>query len=397
MQSSSRLTVDITVIHNNLKKLVTAFDQVMVMVKANAYGTDPVLLYKYLHLDKWKNIPFIGVSHVWEGICLREAGITTPIFVISAPPYEAETVVIHQLTAAVSTLEEVEALNAAGKKHAKMLPVHLHLNTGMNRFGTTFNEGKILYDAIQKATHLHLEGIMTHFAAADLPSFDAFTLSQIEQFKAFLDSLPTLPRWIHAANSGGAVRFPLPFCNLVRIGLGLMGYGVCLEGVEPALRLSTKLASICEREKGESVSYNRSYTLTQGKEKIGVIPVGYHDGFHRSLSGKGYVLIREKKAPMIGLVCMDFMMINLTHIPEAQVGDEVTLFGKDLSPEKISQWGNTDVRELLVSLPDRVQRHWIHPAHFMHSIMHSIRNEHDTDPERLPNSLFPFEKDQASR
>jgi alanine racemase len=324
---------------------------------------------------------------------LREAGVQKPIFVISAPPYEAEAVAAYQLTAAVSTLEEVEWLNAAGKKYGKRLPVHLHLNTGMNRLGASQSEGIGLYYAIQQATYLHLDGVMTHFAAADSPAYDAFTQEQIAKFKAFLDALPSLPQWIHAANSGGAVRFPLPFCNLVRIGLGLMGYGVCLEGVLPALSFSTRLSSICVREQGESISYNRTYTIAQEKEKIGVIPVGYHDGFHRALSGKGYVLIHRKKAPMIGMICMDFMMINLTDIPGVQVGDEVVLFGEGLPLEQIALWANTDVRELLASLPPRVRRHWIPPTYFMHP----LRNEHDTTPERLSGSLYPVEKDPASR
>ena len=197
---------------------------------------------------------------------------------------------------------------------------------------------------------------------------------------------------MHAANSAGAVRFPMPFCNLARIGLGYVGYGTCLEGTEKALHLSTQLSAITSSKQGMSVGYNRTYIVDQEHARIGVIPFGYHDGFPRSLSGKGYVLIRGKKAPMIGMICMDFMMIDLSHIPEAHVGDEVTLFGPGLSPESIASWAETDVRELLVNIPNRVKRLWTN----LELLPSRIDNE-PASAERLSSSLFPFEKDSSSR
>src|ERR1700722_7309757 len=384
MRSSSILTVDLSVIHSNLKKLTAHFGQVMVMVKANAYGTDPIFLSKYIKSTEWNGVPFVGVSHVEEGVRLREGGVTLPIFVIAAPPYDAEWVAVHQLTPAVSSFEEIEALNLAANKYEKIIPVRLHLNTGLNRFGIALNDSLHLYRKIKSSPHLLLEGVMTHFAAAESPEFDFFTCEQIRQFKQFLDYLSPLPRWIHAANSGGAVRFPMPFCNLVRIGLGVIGYGICLEGIKPSLTLSTTLASITLSKKGETVGYNRTYTIKKEKARIGVIPVGYHDGFHRILSGKGYVLIHGKKAPMIGTICMDFMMIDLTDIPEARVGDEVLLFCPELSPHQIAAWGMTDVRELLVSLPMRVKRKWKY-------------NDDATNTSKLSSSFLPFEKNSSPR
>lgn len=361
MQSSNILKIDLAIIDANLRLLTEKFPQMMMMVKGNAYGTDPLLLTKYLRPEKRKGIAFLGVSHVWEAVQLREAGMESPIFVLSVPPYEAEYVASYGLTASVSTLEEIAQLNQAGKKQEYKVPVHLYLNTGMNRSGASLLEATHVYNAIQKASYLHLDGVMTHFAAAENPSFDSFTQEQIAQFKSFVDTLPVCPRWVHAANSSGAARFQIPFCNLARIGLGVMGYGDCLPGVKPAYRFSTRLASITVRDRGETVGYQRLYTLVREKERIGVIPVGYHDGMHRNLSGKGYVLIRGKKAPMIGLICMDFMMINLTDIPEAEVGDEVILFGEgELTPELIGQWGNSDLRETLANMPRRVERQWLH-------------------------------------
>ena len=392
MQSSSTLTIDLNVIQNNLKSLAASFGQVMVMVKANAYGTDSLILSKFLQSGACKGIAFLGVSHVWEGIRLREGGITLPIFVIAAPPYEADLVIKYQLTPAVSSFEEVEALNRASQKQGRTTSVHLHLCTGMKRFGVSFHQAPDLYESIHQASHLQLDGLMTHFVAAESHAFDSVTLRQIGEFKTFLDTMPVPPRWIHAANSAGAVRFPMPFCNLIRIGLGVLGYGVCHEGSKPALQLTTKLASVNLCAQGATVGYNCTYTFEREKGMIGVIPVGYHDGLHRGLSNKGYVLIRGKKAPMIGIVCMDFMMIDLSDIPEAAVGDEVSLFGPELSPDLWAIWAQTDVRELLACIPTRVQRLW---ANLNPSIGRS--DDEPRNAERLPSSLFSLEKDPTVR
>ena len=390
MQSSSTLTVNLSAIHHNLNRFIHISGHVMVMVKANGYGTDQILLSKFIHSLASHKIPFLGVSHVWEGIELRQSGITLPIFVISVPPWEAEYAVTHSLTPAVSSEKEAEALNDQGQKQGKKIPVHLYLDTGMNRSGIASHQAMPLYSHISRASNLYVEGILTHFAAADSPAFDPFTYEQISQFKFFLDSLPLKPKWIHAANSGGAARFHLPFCNLARIGLGYVGYGPHLPGLESALSLKTQLVAIKPAKKGDTVGYNRLHTISQEETPIGVIPFGYFDGFPRSLSGKGYVLIRGKKAPMIGTICMDFMMIDLSGIPEACVGDEVTLFNTDLSAETVAAWAQTDVREILVNFPNRVKRLWTNTPL-------RTNNDDTTNPERFSNPLFTFEKSPPSR
>jgi Alr-MurF fusion protein len=359
MQSSSLLSVDMGAIWHNLSLLTEACEHVMVMVKANAYGTDALFLSQFLQRAQLKGIPFLGVSHVWEGVSLREAGITLPIFVISVPPHDADAAAYYDLTCAVSTLEEVQALDSTGKKHGKVIDVHLQLDTGMHRFGATIQEGYRLFQQIQKTSHIHFDGVMTHFVASDSPKFDPFSEQQIQLFQYFLRMLPVKPNWVHAANSAAAVRFSLPFCNLARIGLGFLGYGACFKDARPALNLTTSLASIRRIKKGESVGYYRSFVFEKEKGCIGVIPFGYFDGFSYNLSGKGYVLIHEKKAPIIGNICMDFMMIDLTEIPEAEVGDEAVLFGTSLTPQSVADQMETDIRELLARIPSRVERTWL--------------------------------------
>jgi Alr-MurF fusion protein len=385
MPSSSTIKIDLDAIEQNLSHLIAAFGHVMVMVKGNGYGTDSVVLSKFLQSSSDRRVCFLGVSHVVEGVRLREEGITLPIFVLAAPIYEAESVVKYHLTPAVSTFEEVEALNRASQRFGRATNVHLHLCTGMNRFGISPHQGMDLYEVIERSSYLHLEGVMTHFIAAETPTFDALSYRQINLFQTFIKSLPSLPRWIHAGNSGGAVRFPMPFCNLVRIGLGTFGIGCCLPGSQLALQFTTKLAAVKKCTQGETVGYHCNYSFDQGEGVVGVIPVGYHDGFLRSLCNQGYVLIRGKKAPMIGTVCMDFMMVNLTLIPEATVGDEVCIFGPELPPETLAQWAKTDVREILASIPARIRRQWINSS--------NGREYELSNPERISSPLFSLKKD----
>ena len=380
MQRSSSLTIDLNVIRKNLKALTTS-NHVMVMVKGNAYGTDPVMLSKFIQKYTLPKIPFLGVSHVWEAIQLREAGVHLPIFVISVPPEMAESVVHYQLIAAISSFEEATALNQAAKQTGIPIATHLFLNTGTNRFGIPIETALKLYQHIHKAEYLTLEGVMTHFAATKEEALDPFSYEQIGKFKQFVDTLPMRPRWIHAASSSGAARFSLPFCNLTRIGLAVVGYGICPENVQPALKLTTSLSTITPCKKGESVGYNCTFNMQRDKGRVGVIPYGYFDGYPRSSSGKGYVLIRGKKAPMIGTICMDFTLIDLTDIPEAQVGDQVTLFDSSLSPEMLAEWSQTDVREILARISPRVKRIWINPL-----LME--KKDENRRSERLPSPLL---------
>lgn len=362
MPSSSQLKINLSALVQNVKIIASASNtHIMAMIKANAYGTDPLFLAKLFQQIRPPRLAYLGVSHLSEAESLRESAITLPIFVLSVPPYEARRAARHRVSCAVSTLEEVDTLNQAAHEENVRLAVHLHIDTGMGRFGAQLEQVLPLYHAIKSSSHLFLEGIMTHFAAAEREEFDPFTYGQIESFRALLMQLPQIPRFVHAANSAGAMRFSLPFCTLSRIGLGMTGYGHCLDGMAPALTMTAPIVSISRLEKGASISYNCCYRVEKEGMRVGILPVGYYDGFPRSLSGKGYVLIKGKKAPMIGMICMDFMMIDLTDILEAQLGDEALLFGPDLRADQLGLWAGTDVRELLANLSCRIERVWTHP------------------------------------
>ncbi|MEZ5314878.1 MAG: alanine racemase [Chlamydiales bacterium] len=343
MLSSSTLTIDLDAIESN----ISAFKkkgEIMAMVKANGYGTGVIDIVPYLSDF---GVKILGVSHVNEGILLRKAGIKMPIFVLSAPAFEAKQVVEYCLEPAISSIEEATALNHAAKK---LIPIHLHIDTGMNRFGVNPEKAIQLVKAIRRLSHLYIKGIMTHFTSADLPEMDSYTNQQIAIFKEVVDFFDPLPHWIHAANGAGAQRFSIPFCNLVRIGLALF---------ESALTLKSHLSFIKKAQKGESVGYHSGYIFKQDS-LIGTIPFGYYDGLHCDYKEKGYVLVREKQSPMIGRICMDFMMIDLTKIPEAKIGDPVILFDpKSLPLKVVAGWTNTNVREVLVRIGARTQRSYI--------------------------------------
>lgn len=365
---SSNLKIDLSAIHSNIRYF-SKENAVMAMVKANAYGTDSKALAPYLETF---GVALLGVSHVQEAIDLREAGCKMPLFVISAPPFEAHLVAKYDLQPAVSSIAEIEALARAAKKP---IGVHLHIDTGMNRFGVAHSQALKLAEIIESNPSLSLEGVMTHFASAELPKMDPFTHKQIVLFREIVGQLKQPPRWIHIANGPGALRFSLPFCNLVRIGLSLFGYGS--PHLRPALAFETRLSFISTPQKGETVGYSCAHRIEKDQMRLGVIPVGYYDGIHRHYKEQGYVKVRGKSAPMVGNICMDFMMIDLTDIPEAQVGDTVTLFDASLSPELVAKWGNTDVRELLASIGPRTKR-----------IFHY--------EQRIPSAICPLEENSPS-
>ena len=344
--------------------------RMMVAVKALAYGTDDVRIAKFLRTC---GIDILCVSYVDEGIALKRAGVRQSIFVINAPIYEAGKIVKWELEVGISDQAMVEALAQVSLKQNKKIKVHLHVDTGMGRFGCRTEEAAGLALLISKAPSLILEGIMTHFACADNPDEDPFTWHQIhtlEKVIAEIESHGLNIPWKHAANSSGAIRFNLPQFNMVRIGLAVYGL-YSSEAVKRALdlRLALSLVSrivgINTCKSGDTVSYGRSYVVRKEVQRIAVLPIGYFDGFHRNYSGKGHVIVRGQKAPMVGKICMDYMMIDITDIPHAAVGDTVLIFGEDeygqyLSPEDLASKGDSIVHELITCLGPRIQRIFVY-------------------------------------
>lgn len=344
--------------------------RLMVMVKALAYGTDAVRISNFMESC---GVDILGVSYVEEGVFLRRAGVAQSIFTINASRYEAFKAVEFNLEVGVGRLEEVEALALEASRTNKKVKVHLHIDTGMGRFGCKPDEAVELSMKILSFPVLIFEGIMTHFACADDPLEDAFTMRQAAIFEEAIQKIEAggykIP-WKHAVNSAAMARFYFPQFNMARIGLGVYGL-YASDAAEKAMdlrlafSLQTRIAGINICRRGDTVSYGRSYSVQKDLQRIAVLPIGYFDGLHRSYSGKGCVAIRGQLAPMVGKICMDFMMVDVTDIPFAEVGDPVLIFGEDehgmfLPPEQLAVQGNSIVHELITCLGPRIQRIFIY-------------------------------------
>lgn len=370
---SNQCIINLAAVAENLQTIrhkIPSNTRCMVMVKALAYGTDDVQMAKFLATY---GIDILGVSYVDEGVALKRAGISQTIFAINAAVYEAAKVVKWGLEIGVSDEALIEAVASAARDQKKIIKVHLHVDTGMSRFGCRPEAALHLAKLIADSPWIELEGIMTHFACADNPHQDAFTWAQVECFDRVIAELHRHgihPKWRHAANSSGAIRFDFPQYNMIRIGLavyGLYSSHATKEALELRLALSllSRIVGLNICKQGETISYGRSYQVERDQERFAVLPIGYFDGLHRNYSGKGAVIVRGQKAPMVGKICMDFMMIDVTDIPNAVPGDSVLIFGEDehghyLSPEELATQGDSIVHELITCLGPRIQRIFVY-------------------------------------
>lgn len=370
---NNQVIINLAVIQSNVDEIRSRLrkdTRIMVMVKALAYGTDDVRIAKFL---KSCGIDILGVSYVEEGVQMRQAGVKQHIFVLNAAEYEAAKAVTWDLEVGVSEPKLIQELQEQARAQNKKIRVHLHLDTGMSRLGCRQEQVLPLVQMINACPNLLFEGIFTHFACADDPAQDAFTLKQASLLQAAIDVVEQAgysPRWRHACNSSATLRFGFSQFNMVRLGLaayGLHSSGACKEAqaLRPAISLLSRIVGINELQKGDSVSYGRSYVIEKEEARIAVLPIGYFDGLHRNYSGKGYVRIHGKKAPMVGAICMDYMMVDVSDIPEAKIGDQVLIFGEDengdyISPVELATLGGSIVHELMTCLGPRIRRFFIY-------------------------------------
>lgn len=372
-EGCTQLLIDTEKIIDNLhslKKQLPTDTKIMAIIKASGYATDDITLAKLF--DANKMVEMFGVAYADEGIILRKSGIQVPIFVTHAPPFESSKIVQWSLEVAVDTFDCIDALAAEASLQNKQVRVHLHVDTGMNRFGCRPEAALELAQAIVSHDSLELAGILSHCHSADIPEFDPLTLHQAVLLESVITLLEaegfTLPLK-HIANSSAATRFHFPQYNLVRVGLALYGIQASQaiqtsSALQPALTLQSRIIHIKTCLQGEQISYGGIHTVTKPNARIATVPIGYHDGIHRCYGEKGFCLIHGQRAQIVGNVCMDFVMIDITDIPEASLGDVVTFFGKDASgqtlpPEEFAAWGGTIPHELISCLGPRIQRIWL--------------------------------------
>ncbi len=354
----------------NIRQCLPSGMRIMAVVKALAYGTADVRMAKFLRLC---GVDILGVAFLDEGINLKRAGVSQAVFALNALPSEASKAVKWDIEVGVSEPTLVTALAEEAHKQDRPVKVHLHIDTGMGRFGCRPENALSLAQHIRSYPMLKLEGVMTHFTSAENPAEDAFTQHQYHSFQKVISTLEadgfSIP-WCHAANSAASIRHHLPGCNMARVGLaiyGLHGSPATRQAIDLklAVSLTSRIVGINHIYKGETLGYGRSYRAKRDHEVIAILPLGYFDGLHRQYSGKGHVLIRGQRAPMIGNICMDYMMIDVTDLAQANIGDDVLIFGHDalghfLAPEDLANSIDSIAHQLVSCLGPRVKRLFIY-------------------------------------
>ena len=335
------------------------------VMKADAYGHGAVPVS---HALVELGAEYLAVSNLEEAVQLRRGGIRAPILILGyTPPMYAENMVYLDMTQEVHSLEYAKELNDTLNGTNFILNVHLKLDTGMTRIGFTAYDEGALCEMVQasRLTHLQVEGAFTHFCSADSRSEEdaAYTKQQYDRFCAALAALEghgIKPELRHCCNSGATLLYPEYAMDLVRPGI--ITYGVNpsadTDGIldlQPVLRLYTTVSQIRDVPAGVDVSYGRTYT-TPSPRRLAVLAIGYADGLSRRLSGQASFLIRGKKAPVVGRICMDLCMLDVTDIPDVQVGDEVTVIGTGMPCESMADQLDTISYEILCGINKRIPR-----------------------------------------
>lgn len=352
------------VAHNyrQVKKAVGKGVMIMAVVKANAYGHGTVEVSRTLES---MGVDYLGVATTDEAVRLRDHGITAPVLVLgSVLPEEIKAAVEKNITLTLASYDLLKAIKKECGPHHRM-KVHIKVDTGMGRIGVWHEEALDFIKHISQERCIIIEGIYTHFASAGRDDF--FTQYQIESFEKLLGRLEGFDIRVpmrHSANSIATVDFKRSHMNLVRPGLII--YGMYpkpnfpkLIKLKPAMSFKTRIVYIKDTPPGRSISYSRTY-ITEKHTKIATLPVGYADGYPRGLANKAHVLVRGKQAPVVGKVTMDQTMINVGHIRNVRIGDEVVLIGRqgreEIRTEKLARMAGTIAYEVVCSISNRVPR-----------------------------------------
>lgn len=355
----------------NMKKNIAVDTKIIAVIKTDGYGHGGIPIAR--HIERLDFLFGFAVATAEEAFELREAGVTKPILVLSYTfPYAYERLITEEIRITVFRKDTLTDLNIASEKAGKPALVHIKVDTGMGRIGIQPNDdGEAFVKNALETKGVIVEGIYTHFACADekdltsakeqINKFDNFTRIVEEKFKY---KIPIH----HSSNSAGILALPEANMNIVRAGITMYGLLPSSEmaqnkiELKPALSLHSHIVYIKEICKGQTVSYGSKFVADKST-KVATVPLGYGDGYPRSLSSKGYVLINGKKAPILGRVCMDQFMVDVTEIEEAQEGDLVTLIGKNgnevITANELGELSGRFNYELVCDLNQRLPRVYI--------------------------------------
>lgn len=360
--------VNLDVIYDNIqetKNLLDADTKLMVIIKADGYGHGAIPIAKVLN----PIVDAFGIAIIEEGIELRENGITKPLLILGVTPVPLYSKLVeYDIMPAVFSYETARLLSEEAKKQNKTAKIHIAVDTGMSRIGFPANaESMKTIQQIAKLDGIAIEGCFSHFATAD-ETDKTFTLQQMKIFQSFVDELEKNGVSIpvkHLSNSAGIIDVPDARYDMVRSGISTYGLYPSEEvdknvlPLSPAMEIKSYITYVKTLDAGVGISYGQTY-VTEKVTKVATVPVGYADGYPRALSNQGYVLVRGKKATILGRICMDQFMIDVTDIPGVTEGDIVTLVGRDqeeyITVEELAAMSHSFNYEFVCDIGKRVPR-----------------------------------------
>ena len=359
------LEIDTSAVKHNLhyfRSKLKESTKLLVVVKAFAYGSDSVLISKILEEE---NVDYLAVAYADEGVVLRKANIKTPILVLHPQVENFKKIISYNLEPNLYSFRTLSIFSSIVEKMGKQnYPVHIKINSGMNRLGFKQEDTDQLRSDIQIYKYLKIVSFYSHFAASEDINERDFSKKQIDLFDHMSSSLGSVLSYTplrHISNTSGIINYPEAQFNMVRLGIGSYGFGNSKKEtaqLKNVCNLKTKISQIQNISVGETVSYNRKFTAKK-PVKIAILPIGYADGINRNLgNGNASVYVKGQKATIVGTICMDIMMIDITDI-DCEEGDEVVIFDHQDHILEIAKKTTTIPYEILTSISQRVNRELI--------------------------------------
>ncbi len=358
---NATLTIHLSHLTHNYHYLRSKIDpkvKMLAVVKALAYGSDATAIA--LHLEKI-GADYLGVAYAAEGVELRKAGIKIPILVLHPQPENFELCTEFNLEPSLYSKRVLEYfIEHVKRKNSVDFPVHIKFNSGLNRLGFHVNDFDYLVETIADGS-LKIKGLFSHLAASEDLNEKGFTLQQIEKFNSFSQKFiqkTGISPILHQSNTSGILNFPEAHFNMVRTGIGLYGFGNDAQydnNLKPIASLTATISQIHIVKAGESLGYNRGYKA-KSTIKTATITIGHADGIDRIYGhGKGYVIINDKQAYILGIVCMDMLMVDITDI-DCEEGEEVIIFNENYPAHELAESVGTISYELITGIGPRIKR-----------------------------------------
>ncbi|MBG0859875.1 MAG: bifunctional UDP-N-acetylmuramoyl-tripeptide:D-alanyl-D-alanine ligase/alanine racemase [Bacteroidales bacterium] len=342
---------------NEFRRYLKPSTRIMVMVKAFAYGAGPAEIASLL---EYHRVSYLGVAYADEGVELRNAGVTLPVMVMNPDPASSELMIKYNLEPEIFSFSSLERFSEVASRHGLVhYPVHIKVDSGMHRLGFMPEDTDKLISKITRAESIKIISVFSHLSCSEDPSCDQFTHRQVEVFLKVVDQIRAAtgyPFLTHICNSSGIVRFPQYQFDMVRPGIGIYGAGNFEKlNLKVAGRFRTKISQVKIIPAGEPVGYGCA-DVSDKERTIAILPVGYADGLNRKLgNGTGALMIKGSRIPIIGNICMDMCMADITGL-DADEGDEAEIFGENISIDEIAKKCQTIPYEILTSIPGRVKR-----------------------------------------